>query len=156
LMTSDISGFDLTAESAVSKIAGIGPVFANELALRQRKSGRLFIEEIRSMIEQVRAPSRAAWLYTELPLGHILEQNDRRRLNKAILALIEPESLARTHSARLFPNILEASKFYFDELEGRTLLEQAKMPVLRDMRHVAKRFADREKRLLREQQNYAD
>jgi predicted ribosome quality control (RQC) complex YloA/Tae2 family protein len=34
------------------------------------------------------------------------------------------------------------------------LLDQAKLPVLRDMRHVAKRFADREKRLVREQQKY--
>jgi predicted ribosome quality control (RQC) complex YloA/Tae2 family protein len=147
---------DLTAESLVSRLAGLGPVFARELALRQKKSGRLFVEEIRAMLEQVSAPSRAAWLYTELPLGHILDQNDVRRLHKAILSPIDLESLARTHSARLFPNILEASKFYFDELENRTLLEQAKMPVLRDMRHVAKRFADREKRLLREQQKYAE
>jgi hypothetical protein len=90
------------------------------------------------------------------PLGHILEQNDVRRLHKAILSPIELESLARTHSAKLFANILEAAKFYFDELETRMLLDEAKMPVLRDMRHAAKRFADREKRLQREQQKYAE
>jgi len=147
---------DLTAESLVSKVAGIGPVFARELALRQRKSGRSWPEEILAMIEKVRAPSHSAWLYTDLPLGHILEQNDVRRLQKAILSPIELESLARTHSSRAFANILEASRFYFDELENRVLLEQAKMPVLRDMRQVAKRFADREKRLLREQQKYSE
>jgi predicted ribosome quality control (RQC) complex YloA/Tae2 family protein len=147
---------DLTAESLVSRIAGLGPIFAAELALRQRKSGRSFVEEIRTMLDQVRSPSKAAYLYTELPLGHILEQNDVKRLHKAILSPIELETLARTHSSRLFSNILEAAKFYFDELESRMLLEQAKMPVLRDMRHVSKRFADREKRLLREQQKYAE
>jgi predicted ribosome quality control (RQC) complex YloA/Tae2 family protein len=147
---------DLTAESLVSRVAGLGPVFAAELALRQRKSGRSFVDEIRAMLDEVRAPSKTAWLYTELPLGHILEQNDVRRLHKAILSPIKLETLARTHSSRLFASILEAAKFYFDELESRTLLEHAKMPVLRDMRHVAKRFTDREKRLRREQQKYAD
>ena len=147
---------DVTGETLVSRVAGLGPVFARELALRQRKTGRSFIEEIRGMIEQVRAPSRAAWLYTDLPLGHILEQNDVKRLHKAILSPIELESLTRTHSARLFPNILEATKFYFDELETRTLLEQTKLPVLRDLRQVGKRFADREKRLVREQQKFEE
>jgi len=146
----------LTAESLVSKVAGIGPVFARELEVRQKKSGRRWADEIRSMLEQVRAPSRAAWLYTDLPLGHILEQNDLRRLQKAILSPIELESLSKTHSARLFPNILEAARFYYDEFESRTLLEQAKLPVLRDMRQVSKKFGDREKRLLKEQQKYQD
>jgi predicted ribosome quality control (RQC) complex YloA/Tae2 family protein len=147
---------DLTGDSLVSRIAGLGPVFARELALRQKKSGRPFVEEILFMLEQVRAASRAAWLYTELPLGHILEQNDLKRLHKAILSPIELESLTRTHSSRVFANIVEAVKFYFDEVESRTLLEQAKLPVLRDMRHVAKRFSDRHKRLLREQQKYEE
>jgi predicted ribosome quality control (RQC) complex YloA/Tae2 family protein len=143
-------------ESLVSHVAGIGPVFARELLLRQKKTGRPLEEEIRLMIDQVRAPSRAAWLYTELPLGHILDQNDVKRLQKAILSPIELESLARTHSSRLFANIVEAAKYYFDELESRLLLEQAKMPVLRDMRKVSKRFADRQKRLLREQEKYGE
>jgi predicted ribosome quality control (RQC) complex YloA/Tae2 family protein len=147
---------ELNADSLVSKIAGIGPVFARELAARQKKSGKPWIDEIRIMIEQVRAPSRAAWLYTDLPLGHILEQNDLRRLQKAILSPIELESLSRTHSARLFANILDASKFYYDEFENRSLLEQAKLPVLRDMRQAAKRFTDREKRLSREQEKYQE
>src|SRR5262249_22224278 len=86
----------------------------------------------------------------------ILEQNDLKRLQKGILSPIELESLARTHSSRVFANVLDGAKFYWDELESRTLLEQAKLPVLRDMRHVTKRIADREKRLLREQQKYED
>jgi predicted ribosome quality control (RQC) complex YloA/Tae2 family protein len=147
---------DLTPESLVSRIAGIGPVFAREVAVRQRKTGRSLVEEIRAMIAQVSAPARAGWLYTELPLGHILEQNDLRRLQKAILSPVELESLARTHSSRVFANILEAARFYFDELESRKSLELAKMPVFRDMRQAAKRFVDREKRLLREQQKYEE
>ena len=146
----------MTAESLVSRVAGIGPVFAGELVFRQRRSGRHLIQEIRAMLEQIHAPSRAGWLYTELPLGHILEQNDLKRLQKAILSPIELESLTRTHSSRAFANILDAAKFYFDELESRMQLEQAKMPVLRDMRRAVKRFADREKRLLREQHKYEE
>jgi predicted ribosome quality control (RQC) complex YloA/Tae2 family protein len=147
---------DITAESLVAHVAGIGPVFARELDVRHRKSGRSIADEVRAMIDQARAPSRAAWLYTELPLGHILEQNDLRRLQKAVLSPIELESLARTHSSRVFANILEAAKFYFDEMESRMLLEHAKMPVLRDMRQAGKRFADREKRLAREKEKYED
>jgi len=146
----------LSAESLVAKIAGLGPVFAGELVYRQRKTGRPVIESLRVMLEQVRAPSRAAWIYTELPLGHILEQNDLRRLHKAILSPIELESLTRSHSSRVFANIWEAAKLYFDELESRTLLEQAKMPIIRDMRQVTKRLAGREKRLLREQKKYQE
>ncbi len=147
---------NLTAETLISRVAGIGPVFARELEVRQKKSGKAWLDEIRLMLDQVRAPSRAAWLYTELPLGHILEQNDVRRLQKAVLSPIELESLTRTHSARLFASILEAGRFYYDEFENRSLLEQAKLPVLRDMRQVAKRFSDREKKLLREQQKYQE
>jgi predicted ribosome quality control (RQC) complex YloA/Tae2 family protein len=152
---------DLRAQSnpqswLISRIAGLGPVFAGEIVHRQKKSNHSVIEEIRSLIQQVRSPSRAAWLYTDLPLGHILEQNDLKRLNKAILSPIELESLGRTHSSRVFPNIIEAAKFHFDELETRTLLEHSKTPVLRDFRDAGKRLADREKRLLREQKKYED
>jgi predicted ribosome quality control (RQC) complex YloA/Tae2 family protein len=147
---------ELPADSLVSKVAGLGPVFAGELVYRQRKTGRSIVELLRAILEQLRRPSHAAWLYTELPLGHILEQNDLRRLHKAILSPVELESLARSHSSRVFANILEAAKFYFDELESRTLLEQAKMPILRDIRNAAKRLADREKRLVREQKKYQE
>jgi predicted ribosome quality control (RQC) complex YloA/Tae2 family protein len=141
----------LSSELLVSKVAGLGPVFAGEILYRQKKTARTVVDLIRRMLDQARAPSRAAWIYTEFPLGHILEHNDLRRLHRAILSPIELESLSRTHSSRVFANILEAAKFYFDELESRSQLEQAKLPVLRDMRQVAKRLADREKRLVREQ-----
>jgi predicted ribosome quality control (RQC) complex YloA/Tae2 family protein len=147
---------NLTAEALVAHVAGIGPVFARELIFRQRKSSRPLLEEIHTMIDQVRVPLRSAWLYSELPLGHILERNDVRRLQKAILSPIELESLTRTHSSRMFANILDAAKFYFDELESRMLLEQAKLPVLRDMRKAGKRSSDREKRLVKEQEKYLE
>src|SRR5205823_1346225 len=139
----DIGSQSNPKEWLISHVAGIGPVFAGEVLYRYRKSNRPAIEEIRALLEQARAPSRSAWLYTDLPLGHILEQNDLRRLKKAILSPIELESLTRTHSSRVFANIREAAKLYYDELENRTLLEQAKMPVLRDMRHAAQRMGGR-------------
>src|SRR5439155_13669555 len=145
-----------SAESLVAKVAGLGPVFAAELVYRQRKTSRPILDLLRAMLDQVRAPSRAAWLYTDLPLGHILEQNDLRRLYRAILSPIELESLGRTHSSRVFANILDAAKFYFDELESRILLDRAKLPVLRDMRHAAKRLAEGGKRLVREQKKYQE
>src|SRR5438094_7776144 len=140
----------------ISRIAGLGPVLAGEIVHRQKKNNHPLTEEIRSLLQQVRAPSRAGWLYTDLPLGHILERNELKRLSKAILSPIELESLERTHSSRVFPNIIEAAKFYFDELESRTLLEQAKTPVLRVLRDAGKRLLQREKRLLREQKRYED
>src|SRR6267142_2787382 len=114
----DIGSQSSPKEWLISRVAGIGPVFAGEVLHRQRRSNRPVIEEIRALLEQARAPSRSAWLYTDLPLGHILEQNDLRRLQRAVLSPIELESLARTHSSRVFANILEAAKFYFDELES--------------------------------------
>jgi predicted ribosome quality control (RQC) complex YloA/Tae2 family protein len=156
LQSSDPQSLSDDPSALISGVAGIGPVFAAELVHRHRKNGRPIIEEIRALVEQVYAPSRAAWLYTDLPLGHILEQNDLRRLHKAILSPVELESLARSHSSRNFANIVEAAKFYFDELESRTLLEQAKLPVLRDLRDAGKKYGDREKRLVREQKKYED
>src|ERR1051326_2028214 len=146
----------LSPELLVSKIAGLGPVFAGEILHRQKKTACPIVDLIRGMLDQARAPSRAAWIYTELPLGHILEHNDLRRLHRAILSPLEADPRPHTHSSRVFANILEAAKFYFDELESRNQLEQAKLPVLRDMRQVTKRLADREKRLVREQMKYEE
>jgi len=140
-----------TSEWLVSHVAGLGPVFAEEILFRQRKSGRTLTEEIRNLVQQVQAPSHAARIYTEKPLGHILEQNDLRALGKAFLSPVELLSLERSHSSREFGKIADASRFYFDELESRTLLEQAKLPLLRDLRTASKRLAERNKRLIREQ-----
>jgi predicted ribosome quality control (RQC) complex YloA/Tae2 family protein len=140
----------------VSRVAGLGPVFADEILFRQRKSGRTLTEEIRSMVQQVQAPPHAARLYTEKPLGHILEQNDLHALSKAILSPIELFSLERTHSSREFPKITEAARFHFDEIESRLLLEQAKLPLLRDLRGASRRFVEREKKLLREKKGYEE
>jgi predicted ribosome quality control (RQC) complex YloA/Tae2 family protein len=138
-------------EWLVSHVSGLGPVFAEEILFRQRKSGRSLTEEIRNMVAQVQAPSHAARIYTEKPLGHILEQNDLRALNKAILSPVELLSLERTHSSREFGKITEAARFYFDEIENRSLLEQAKLPLMRDLRGASRRLSEREKRLVREQ-----
>src|SRR5215469_12666697 len=41
----------LTAESLISHVAGIGPVFARELDVRRKKSGKRLVDEIRTMLE---------------------------------------------------------------------------------------------------------
>jgi predicted ribosome quality control (RQC) complex YloA/Tae2 family protein len=143
-------------EWLMSHVAGLGPVFAEEILFRQKKDGKSLIEEIRGMIQRVAAPSHAARIYTEKPLGHLLEQNDLRALSKAILSPIELLSLERTQSAREFPNIAEAARFYYDEIETRTLLEHEKLPLLRDLRTASKRLAEREKRLVKEQSAHED
>jgi predicted ribosome quality control (RQC) complex YloA/Tae2 family protein len=150
----ELHGAGRTGEWLVSRVAGLGPVFAEEILFRQRKSGRTLTEEIRNMIQQVQAPSHAARIYTEKPLGHILEQNDLRALGKAVLSPVELLSLERTHSSREFGKITEAARFYFDEIESRTLLEHAKLPLLRELRTASRRLAEREKRLIREQKGY--
>lgn len=141
-------------EWLVSHVAGLGPIFAEEILFRQRKSGRTLTDEIRNMIHQAQGPSHTARLYTEKPLGHILEQNDLRALGRAILSPVELFSLERTHSSREFGKITEAARFYFDEIESRTLLEHAKLPLLRDLRAAARRLTERQKRLVREQKGY--
>jgi predicted ribosome quality control (RQC) complex YloA/Tae2 family protein len=143
-------------EWLMAHVAGLGPVFADEILFRQKKEGRSLTAEIRAMIQRVEGPSHAARLYTEKPLAHVLEQNDLRALGKAILSPIELLSLERTHSAREFPKITDAARFYFDEIETRSLLEQEKLPLLRDLRTASKRLAEREKRLVREQTAHED
>jgi predicted ribosome quality control (RQC) complex YloA/Tae2 family protein len=140
----------------VSRVAGMGPVFAEEILFRHRKSGHTITEEIRSMVQQVQTPSHAARIYTEKPLGHILEQNDLRALGKAILSPVALLSLERTHSSREFGKIADAARFYFDEVESRMLLEHAKLPLLRDLRSASKRLSERNKRLIREQKQAED
>jgi predicted ribosome quality control (RQC) complex YloA/Tae2 family protein len=69
---------------------------------------------------------------------------------------VELLSLERTHSSREFGKITDAARFYFDEIESRMLLEQAKLPLLRDLRTASKRLSERHKRLTREQKDAED
>jgi predicted ribosome quality control (RQC) complex YloA/Tae2 family protein len=89
-------------------------------------------------------------------MGHILDQNDLRLLEKAIVSPIQLQSLERTHSSRTFNSFLDATQFYFDELESRTLLERAKLPVVRELRLATKRLTERERKLVREQKKYEE
>jgi predicted ribosome quality control (RQC) complex YloA/Tae2 family protein len=140
----------------VSQVAGLGPVFASEITHRQRLSGQGTVAEIRSLLELTTGPSSTAWIYTELPLGHILDQNDLRLLEKAIVSPIQLLSLERTHSSRTFNSLMDAAQFYFDELESRTLLERAKLPIVRELRLATKRLTERERKLVREQKKYEE
>ncbi len=140
----------------VSQVAGLGPVLAGEIIHRQRLSGQSTVIEIRSLLERITAPSSTAWIYTELPMGHILDQNDLRLLEKAIISPIQLQSLERTHSSRTFNSFLDATQFYFDELESRTLLERAKLPIVRELRLATKRLTERERKLVREQKKYEE
>jgi predicted ribosome quality control (RQC) complex YloA/Tae2 family protein len=150
---SDYTGQASPAQWLIARIAGMGPVFAKEVVHRQRRSHRPVIEEIRDIVRQAMAP-HSAWIYTDLPLGHILDRNELDRLARAVISPIELQSMERSTSSRVFPGILEATRFYFDELESRGALERAKLPALRTLRAVAKRLADREKKLEREQRRY--
>ena len=152
----ELHGDGKSREWLMSHVAGLGPVFADEILFRQKKDGKSLNEEIRSMIQRVEAPSHAARIYTEKPLSHLLEQNDLRALGKAVLSPIELLSLERTQSAREFPKISDAARFYFDEIETRTLLEQEKLPLLRELRTASKRLSEREKRLVREQASHEE
>jgi len=145
-----------SAQWLMSQVAGIGPIFCNEVIHRLRMSGKGTVAEIRSLLELSMGPSSTAWIYTELPLGHILDQNDVRLLEKAIISPIQLQSLERTHSSRTFNSLLDATQFYFDELESRTLLERAKLPVVRELRLATKRLTERERKLVREQKKYAE
>ena len=144
------------AQWLVSHVAGLGPVFATEIVHRQRLSGQSILTEIRSLLELTTRPSSTARIYTELPMGHILDQNDLRLLEKAILSPIELHSLERTHSMRSFNSFLDAVQFYFDERESRTLLERAKLPVVRELRLATKRLTERERKLVREQKKHEE
>jgi len=142
------------AQWLVAHVAGIGPVFAGECIYRQKTSGQSTAAGIRALLEQTRDPLSTGWIYTELPLGHILDRNDLRLLEKAILSPIELKSMERSHSSRTFSTFLEATRFYFDELESRSLMERAKLPILRELRVAAKRLTERERKLVREQKKY--
>jgi predicted ribosome quality control (RQC) complex YloA/Tae2 family protein len=144
------------AKWLVSQVGGLGPVFSSEIAHRQRLSGQRTVAEIRSLLELTKEASSTAWIYTELPMGHILDQNDLRLLEKAIISPIQLLSLERTHSSRTFSSLLDAAQFYFDELESRNLLERAKLPVVRELRLATKRLTERERKLVREQKKYAE
>jgi predicted ribosome quality control (RQC) complex YloA/Tae2 family protein len=144
------------AQWLVSQVGGLGPVFSREIVHRQRLSGRSTAAEIRSLLELTKEASSTAWIYTELPMGHILDQNDLRLLEKAIISPIELLSLERTHSSRTFNSLLDAAQFYFDELESRNLLERAKLPIVRDLRLATKRLTERERKLVREQKKYEE
>jgi predicted ribosome quality control (RQC) complex YloA/Tae2 family protein len=152
----DLEQTEIDREWLLAHVAGLGPVIADEILFRQKKSGRPLTEEIRNVIRLVQTPPHAARLYTEKPLGHILEQNDLRALSKALLSPIELYSLERTHSSKEFGKIIDAARFYFDEIESRLLLEHAKLPLLRDLRAAARRLSGRVKRLDREQKAYED
>jgi predicted ribosome quality control (RQC) complex YloA/Tae2 family protein len=143
-------------DGLISRVAGLGPVFAQELLFRRQRRGRSLAEEITTMIKQVESPSNAARIYTEKPLGHLLEQNDVLALSHAIVSPFPLQSLERTHSAREFSSIVEAIRFYCDEIETRTLLEQAKQPLLRELRSAAKRLTERQKRLEKEHSTFEE
>jgi len=147
---------EVNREWLMSHVAGLGPVFADEILFRQRKSGNPLATEIRMLLRQVEEPSHASRIYTEKPLGHVLEQNDLRALRRAILSPLELLSLERSHSAREFAKVGDAARFLFDEIESRTLLEQAKLPLMRDLRTASKRLSEREKRLVKGQAAYED
>jgi len=143
------------AKQLVERVGGLGPFIAAEVLFRQKKTGKSLAGEIQAIYSQT-STSSSAWIYSELPLTHISEQNNLRLLEKAIVSPVELLSLDHTHSRRSFNTVMEAARFYFDEIESRTLLERAKLPILRELRVATKRLSERERKLLLEQRKYGE
>ena len=72
----------------VESIAGVGPVFAAEVAHRGAGKDRSVPDEVRRLVDQLRTPPEAAWLYTFRPLRVVLEENDLNLLRRGA---IEPD-----------------------------------------------------------------
>ncbi len=139
----------------IENIAGVGPLFAAEIAERHAVEKRSVPETMQDLLGQLADPSSFAWIYSEQPLTAILERNDVTRLGRAELSPIEMNSRQR-HSAQSHPGMVAASRFYFDELESRTLLERAKSPRRRSLKDQARRLKIRRDRLLRRRQRFEE
>ena len=140
----------------IRNLAGVGPIFSNELVHRQTVSGRPLPEVLKSLMTMVAAPATTAWLYSERPVSVLLERGDMDSLYRSILSPIELESLDHSHSVDTFPGMLEATRFLCDALEDRTLLERMKTPQLRKLRNRKRRLAGQRKRLLDRRQRFED
>ena len=162
IMAEDFPGFEeqialeVLPKWLVANVAGMGPVFAAEVSHRMKDSGDDLVSTLRGLVRETMKPSSSAWIYSEFPLTHILDQNDLRLFERAIVSPIPLHSLERTHSVRTFQTFLEAISFYYDELETRSLLEREKSPILRELRTAEKRLKERERKLIREQEKHAD
>ncbi len=138
----------------VESIAGVGPVFAAEVAHRGAGKDRSVPDEVRRLVDQLRTPSEAAWLYTFRPLRVVLEENDLNLLRRARLSPIELESFGKSHSHTTYTGILQAARLLYDELESRTLLERAKTPKRRALRDRARKLRARRNRLLNQLEQF--
>jgi len=162
VMEEDFPGFEnpIATESVsswlVANVAGIGPVFASEVNHRMKSSGQDLLLAIRNLVREAIVSTSSAWVYSELPLTHILDQNDLRLLARAVISPIPLHSMERTHSLRTFQTFLEAVRVCHDELETRTLLEREKLPILRELRTATKHLKERERKLIREQTKHAE
>ena len=135
-------------------IAGAGPVFAAEVAHRGADEDRSVPDEVRRLVDQLRNPSKTAWVYTFKPLSVVLEENDLNLLRRARLSPIELESRAKSHSHTTYTGILEAARSLYDELESRTLLEQAKTPKRRALKDRSRKLRVRSNRLLHQLEQF--
>ena len=138
----------------IESIAGVGPVFAAEVAHRGAGQERNIPDEVRRLVDQLRSPSRAAWVYTSRPLSVVLEENDLNLMCRARLSSIELESLGKSYSHTTYAGILEAVRLLYDELESRTLLEQAKTPKRRALKDRSRKLRVRENRLLHQLEQF--
>ncbi len=139
----------------IRNIAGIGPLFASEIAHRHSVTERSVPETMQDLLGQLENPPGFAWIYSEQPLTAILERNDVPLLGRAELSPIEMGSLSR-HSSQTYPDIMEAARVHFDELESRTLLERAKSPRRRELKAQSRRLKGRRDRLLRRRRRFEE
>ena len=72
----------------IENIAGVGPLFAAEIAERHSVEKLSVPETMQDLLGQLADPSSFAWIYSEQPLTAILERNDVTLLGRAELSPI--------------------------------------------------------------------
>ena len=140
----------------IRNLAGVGPVFAAELAHRQTVSGRALPDELNSLLRQLKSPAETSWIYSKTPLGSLLESNDVDGLRRCVLSPIELESLGSSYGVQTYPGMLEATRFLCDNIEERASLERAKSPRLRKLRDQKRRLKQQRNRLNERQRNFEE
>lgn len=165
IVSGDTGWFDASAYSENPKdwllrhIAGMGPVFALEVA---RRSDAWSHEPdgvpggLRILLDRLRKPARTAWVYTQRPLSLILNEGDAAGLRGAIISPIELESRRRAWSCQTFPGVLAALEAIATALEDAILLERERSRELKRLRRELKRLELRRKRLLERQRRFRE
>jgi predicted ribosome quality control (RQC) complex YloA/Tae2 family protein len=143
----------------VSHIAGIGPVFAAEIACRAaswRHAPGDVPGGLRALLEGLRKPARTAWVYSPRPLSLIVAEGDEAGLREAFVSPVELESCRQTLSFQTFPGVVAALEAIADPLEDATLVARERSRALKRVRRDLRRLELRRERLIERQRRFRD